>query len=206
MQEECLRFYVEQRKAHCTYMEIMDLWLLAPYCASCAQSDPFFMWNYPHVSADRWQVDLLIHTGTAALDLVQKARGDDSKFSLRCKQCGEELRPWKGDAFFVMPYHLEEHYGVPLEKPGHVVPPRNLRAKVLSLYDRQCFNCGKNDELHVDHIRPRARGGDCAFRNLQPLCKQCGDAKGNATPGERQVYSTMYFGPYPSDGYEGLFW
>jgi hypothetical protein len=53
---------------------------------------------------------------------------------------------------------------------------------------------------------PRFHGGDAAFRNLQPLCTRCGQKKGNTLPTEVSVYSDLYFGPYPSDAYEGLFW
>jgi hypothetical protein len=41
---------------------------------------------------------------------------------------------------------------------------------------------------------------------LQPLCERCGNKKSDQDASEVKIYSLMYFGPYPSDGYEGLFW
>jgi hypothetical protein len=38
------------------------------------------------------------------------------------------------------------------------------------------------------------------------LCKVCGDLKGDDLPEEVDVWLDFYFGPYPSDGFEGLFW
>jgi 5-methylcytosine-specific restriction endonuclease McrA len=106
-----------------------------------------------------------------------------------------------------MNYHLEEHYGIPLETPGRIRPIARIRQKIIELYDRACFGCGSsNKRLHIDHILPRSKGGDAAFRNLQPLCKDCGNMKGNDLPDEVDVYEDIYFGPYASDGYEGLFW
>src|SRR5207253_741857 len=121
-------------------------------------------------------------------------------------RCGTELRPWWGDDLWVETYHLEEHYSIPLE-PGRRNPSRKLRDQIIRLYDNRCYGCGRGDvPLHIDHVRPRARGGDASFRNLQPLCERCGQRKGSAMPEEVSICDDLYFGPYPSDGYEGLFW
>jgi 5-methylcytosine-specific restriction endonuclease McrA len=187
-------------------MELMDLWLLAPQCEDCACSEPFSP-GLPDIHHDGWEVDLLLHVGPDALDRIQQERAEGSDFALRCKRCGRELRPWEDDDAYVVSYHLEEHYGIPLETPGQTSPPSRLRRKLFALYDSHCFGCRASDrDLHIDHIRPRSKGGDAAFRNLQPLCEECGNRKGDSDPIEVQVYSTIYFGPYPMDSYEGLFW
>ncbi|MDI6755771.1 MAG: HNH endonuclease [Thermodesulfobacteriota bacterium] len=84
---------------------------------------------------------------------------------------------------------------------------RAIAAAIIDLYDKTCFGCGAADrELHIDHVLPQSKGGDAAFRNLQPLCEGCGNEKGDSIPDEVKVFSDIYFCPYPSDGYEGLFW
>jgi 5-methylcytosine-specific restriction endonuclease McrA len=83
-------------------------------------------------------------------------------------------------------YHLEEHYGIPLETPGRRKPSRKIRDRIFQLYDQQCFSCGSGGPLHIDHIRPQAKGGDSAFRNLQPLCGVCGNLKRDTEPEEIQ--------------------
>jgi 5-methylcytosine-specific restriction endonuclease McrA len=203
---ERYRFYVEQRRANCTFMERMDLWLLAPQCEDCACAEPFPV-GLPDIHHDGWEVDILLHVGSQTLDRIQQGLAEDSEFALQCKECGRELRPWDDDNAYVVSYHLEEHYGIPLETPGQMFPSERLREKIFSLYDSHCFGCGASDrELHIDHIRPRSKGGDAAFRNLQPLCEVCGNRKGDTDSTEVEVYSTIYFGPYPADSYEGLFW
>jgi 5-methylcytosine-specific restriction endonuclease McrA len=206
VQEECFRFYVQQRRSHCTCLEIMDLWLRAPYCDACIQDDPFFIDSMPDIDGTDWREDLAMCLGDDwAAELVRAvAKNRDPYF--RCKPCHRELRPWEGDAIYVMTYHLEEHFGIPLATPGRRNPSRRVKRKIIELYGRRCFSCGATEELVIDHIVPRSRGGDSAFRNLQPLCSTCGNAKGNAFPSEVMVYSDMYFTDAPSDSFEGMFW
>ena len=59
---------------------------------------------------------------------------------------------------------------------------------------------------NVFAVSPKSKGGDAAFRNLQPLCEDCGNKKADQLPAEVTVFSDIYFGAYPSDAYEGLFW
>ena len=54
---------------------------------------------------------------------------------------------------------------------------RRTREAVLRRDCYQCVKCGRGAE-DVDHIRPRAMGGDLyALSNLQSLCKPCHRAK-----------------------------
>lgn len=41
-----------------------------------------------------------------------------------------------------------------------------------------CAVCGSKDDLTVDHIIPRARGGTNESGNLQVLCRFCNSKKG----------------------------
>ena len=204
---ECYRLYVQQRRSNCTFMEVLDLWLLAPYCVDCAISDPLEGDRYPDMTPDTWETDLLFKVGRDTVERTQRQLKEDPDFSYLCKRCGKELRPWDNDEVYVVSYHLEEHYRIPLETPGRKKPSKRLQKQVTRLYDNKCFGCDSADRsLHIDHIIPQASGGDAAFRNLQPLCGMCGNIKGNKLPKEVKVYSTIYFGPYPLDSYEGLFW
>lgn len=206
VQEECHRFYVKQRREHCNFLELLHLWLRAPYCESCIQSEPNVSYGLPEISGDNWQLDVLCHLGNIMLEYIEERIVLDSEFSLICKKCGHSLRPWSGDDIFIVDYHLEEHYRIVLETPGKQNPSKWLRKQIFRLYDHQCFNCGDGKNLHIDHIMPQSYGGHTAFRNLQPLCEICGQEKGNKKPTEVPVYLTIYFQNQPSDSYEGLFW
>lgn len=205
---ECYRFYIKQRHLHCTFEHIMDLWLLAPYCTECALSDPFESNRLPDILPDTWESDLLLSVGQDTLKQIQQALSENPSHYLPCKHCGKELRPWQDSEIYVVSYHLEEHYGIPLETPGKKNPSKKLRKQIIKLYDNKCFACNLTGQrnLHIDHIIPQSAGGDSAFRNLQPLCESCGNLKEDKLPEEIEVYSTIYFEPYPSDTHEGLFW
>ncbi len=184
----------------------MDLWLRAPCCDQCIQSDPFFSGGPPDIMREEWEGHVAWCLGEDTLEVIQKARAEDADFALRCRRCHSTLCPWDGDDVYVLSDHLEEQYGIPMETSGRPKPPRWLRRKIKALYDNVCFACGTGEGLTIDHILPQTAGGDRAFRNLQPLCGLCNIAKGSSIPEDVAVYSDMYFGPEPSDGYEGLFW
>lgn len=203
---ECYRFYVRERRRNCTFRELMDLWFRAPCCDQCIQSEVSFSGELPDITGEGWEVDMLLGLGADPLGIIKAALLEDPEFAPLCKRCHAPLCPWEGDDIYVLIYHLEEHYGIPMESPARQ-PSRRLSRLIISLYDRACFGCASSDhKLHIDHVLPRNRGGDAAFRNLQPLCEVCGNEKGDSIPKEVTVFSDIYFGPYPSDSYEGLFW
>jgi len=60
--------------------------------------------------------------------------------------------------------------------------PDSLYYNVLKDSKSRCALCGatKNERpLHVDHIKPRSKGGKTEYDNLQVLCSKCNQAKGN---------------------------
>jgi ATP adenylyltransferase len=57
-----------------------------------------------------------------------------------------------------------------------------LRLRVLEESGGRCALCGANKKespLHVDHIKPRSKGGKTEYANLQVLCARCNQAKSN---------------------------
>jgi hypothetical protein len=59
--------------------------------------------------------------------------------------------------------------------------PAKLRALVLARDGCACRHCGATTNLHVDHIKPRAKGGHDDLDNLQILCQRCNSAKRDLT-------------------------
>jgi ATP adenylyltransferase len=60
--------------------------------------------------------------------------------------------------------------------------PDNLYYRVLKESGGRCALCGATKSerpLHVDHIKPRSRGGKTEYENLQVLCSKCNLIKGN---------------------------
>ena len=49
-----------------------------------------------------------------------------------------------------------------------------------AVFDRDgnaCLRCGAEEDLTLDHILPRAKGGTSGYDNLQTLCEPCNAAK-----------------------------
>lgn len=60
--------------------------------------------------------------------------------------------------------------------------PDSLYYRVLKEAAGRCALCGatKNERpLHVDHIKPRSKGGKTEYSDLQVLCSRCNLTKGN---------------------------
>ena len=202
---ECHRFYVEVRRSACNSRQLLDLWVRAPHCESCACSDAFHRTRMTEISPGTWEQDVALSLGNDLLRAIRRALRDDPDHALSCMACGESLRPWSRDDVWIIIYHLEEHYGIPIEVRGQRAA-RSLRRNIFTLYGNRCFGCGSHRGLHLDHVLPRSKGGTAAFRNLQALCEACGQAKGDNLPEEVEVFSDVYFGAPASDAHEGLFW
>lgn len=60
--------------------------------------------------------------------------------------------------------------------------------KVLSKTDGHCVYCGilvyERENLNIDHIIPKSKGGKTKFDNLIPSCKSCNSFKGALTASE----------------------
>lgn len=71
---------------------------------------------------------------------------------------------------------------------GYVIREVHLCRRNIFLRDRnQCQYCGKvlpKQELTIDHVIPRSRGGKDSWDNLVLACLQCNLKKGNRTPEE----------------------
>jgi 5-methylcytosine-specific restriction endonuclease McrA len=62
------------------------------------------------------------------------------------------------------------------------------RKNVLRRDGHVCQYCGRTDQtLTVDHIIPRARGGNDAWENLVAACVGCNNRKGDRTPHEANM-------------------
>lgn len=56
--------------------------------------------------------------------------------------------------------------------------PKSTREGVFERDDSTCQHCGTTEELSIDHIVPRSRGGSNERGNLQVLCRRCNTSKG----------------------------
>lgn len=62
------------------------------------------------------------------------------------------------------------------------------RRNILRRDSYKCVYCGRGDlPLTVDHIVPRARGGQDSWENMACACTKCNNKKGNRTPAEAEM-------------------
>lgn len=95
------------------------------------------------------------------------------------------------------------------EVPSEIPPPPGLlnkyadepispeqRKRIFARDNGQCIWCGSKDDLHVDHVQPRSRGGTSEDTNLQTLCGTCNVSKGiKAQPRHTQSISKDMHSP-----------
>lgn len=57
-----------------------------------------------------------------------------------------------------------------------------LRDRIFARDEHRCVYCGETfpvEQLSLDHVQPRARGGDNSPGNLVTACKACNTRKGH---------------------------
>lgn len=67
---------------------------------------------------------------------------------------------------------------------------RNYRPSRLRVYKRdnfECVYCGSGNNLTLDHVIPKSRGGKNTWDNLVTSCFKCNLKKGNKTPEEAKL-------------------
>ena len=110
---------------------------------------------------------ILVYLGKA--ELVQR---DDSK---KIRSVSKNY-PWPSII------RINKYVNVPYKKV--VLTRKNILRR-----DRyRCVYCGRGDLLlTVDHIVPKARGGDDSWENLVCACTKCNNRKGDRTPEEANL-------------------
>lgn len=58
------------------------------------------------------------------------------------------------------------------------------RKNILKRDRNTCQYCGKRDNLTIDHVLPKSRGGRDSWENLVAACVSCNNRKGDRTPQE----------------------
>ena len=51
--------------------------------------------------------------------------------------------------------------------------------RVFDAHGHFCHYCGSQQNLVIDHITPKSKGGSNDFSNLVPSCFSCNSSKGN---------------------------
>ena len=69
-----------------------------------------------------------------------------------------------------------------------------------------CRVCGETENITVDHIRPKSKGGQNTKPNKQPLCEKCNKIKGNQMPGKNRWWPDTLLKYLVSKGNSKVIW
>jgi len=61
------------------------------------------------------------------------------------------------------------------------------RKNILRRDGHRCQYCGTSQNLTVDHVVPKSKGGEDSWDNLVTACIKCNNKKGNRTPEEAKM-------------------
>ena len=78
---------------------------------------------------------------------------------------------------FPMPSVIRIHNYITIPYRGVVMTRHNI----FKRDKHECQYCGTRDDLTLDHIIPRSKGGRSTWNNLVTACKRCNTQKGNFT-------------------------
>ena len=89
-----------------------------------------------------------------------------------------ELRTIRESFQFPSVIRLRSYIRVPYNKV--VLSRRNIMRRD----NFTCMYCGSKNDLTIDHVLPKSRGGKDVWENLTTACEKCNVKKGSRTPQE----------------------
>ncbi len=84
---------------------------------------------------------------------------------------------------FPMPSVIRLHRYVYMPYKGVVLSRQNIFRRDHG----ECQYCGAKEDLTLDHVLPKSRGGRTSWDNLITACKHCNSKKGDLTPEEAKM-------------------
>ncbi|MCY7350690.1 MAG: HNH endonuclease [Cytophagaceae bacterium] len=84
---------------------------------------------------------------------------------------------------FPMPSVIRLHKYVYLPYRGVMLTRQNI----FKRDHHKCQYCSTNDDLTLDHVMPKSKGGRTSWDNLTTACKRCNSRKGDRAPEEANM-------------------
>ena len=77
------------------------------------------------------------------------------------------------------PLHSPKEYLFNLYATSSGEAKRLWRQHIKEQWNNQCAYCGSEENLTIDHVIPKCRGGEDTWENLVVACGPCNTKKGN---------------------------
>lgn len=84
---------------------------------------------------------------------------------------------------FPMPSVIRLHKYIYMPYKGVILSRQNIFRRDHNV----CQYCGSKDDLTLDHVMPKSRGGRTTWDNLTTACRRCNSKKGDLTPEEANM-------------------
>ena len=88
--------------------------------------------------------------------------------------------------------HTPKAYVFNLQTTSSSEAKRLWRRDIKENWNYECAYCGDDNDLTIDHVVPRSKGGADFTRNVVCCCKACNQDKGQ-TPWEEWYFSQEFF-------------
>ncbi len=111
-----------------------------------------------------------------------------------CQSCKwNRVGNYAGDcphtSFRIGPIEIGGENGVTFNPvPAGKKPSKRKRERIRVRDGHKCVLCGRTENLTIDHILPRCRGGGSDEENLATLCRDCNQAKADGDNDQLQAY------------------
>ncbi len=103
------------------------------------------------------------------------------KADLVCESANEKLHSVYQT--FPLPSVIRLHRYVYLPYKGMMLSRQNI----FKRDGFHCQYCGSGNQLTLDHVYPRSKGGKTTWDNLVTACKSCNAKKGDSTPEDAKM-------------------
>ncbi len=169
-----------------------------PWCAECRRA-----WRQGRKDRQRelhtnWREQNREHVRQESLSYYHQHRDEEltkRRARLRDRWHNDPVYRAKKNAFKKARYHSDPVFNKK-KRDWAVVTSHRRRDRVrgtgqhfsqaewralCAMYDQRCLCCGQEKPLSPDHVVPVSCGGSNAIENIQPLCRECNQAKGTKT-------------------------
>lgn len=79
----------------------------------------------------------------------------------------------------MVPFHNHKEYLFNLYTTSNSDAKRLWRKHIKESWENKCAYCGSEDNLTLDHIIPRSKGGEDSTNNVICCCHSCNQSKGH---------------------------
>lgn len=203
--------FVRFRESFGGHTALLQIKVLVPVCPDCYGLDMGAPVRVPTVNSDGWETDLLLLGFPPKV--IEKLQidideGIEPERGPWCYVCGDWLPWWENEeGCYTKEVEFTDYFS--FEEKEHPDVRKWMKKRIIEMYGRKCFSCNKilsDDEITIDHIVARSRGGTGNQFNLQVLCEKCNNSKGDKAAVDKKAILHFPMRPVPSDDYEGVTW